>query len=177
MGQINIRQLPSDQLSRLAEIDRTEEIPEAYFMVDGRLELREVGWRAGVWDADGDFSVAHYVEQFGPMLEAGGVLLGAFEGDTLAGLGVLRYKLTLTMAQLALLHVSREYRGQGVGKMLVQEMFRLAREDGARQLYVSSIPSKNSVDFYRSQGFELTPEPHLDLFALEPEDIHMVCRL
>jgi hypothetical protein len=42
---------------------------------------------------------------------------------------------------------------------------------------VSSIPTKNSVDFYRSQGFALTPEPHPELFALEPEDIHMVCRL
>jgi N-acetylglutamate synthase-like GNAT family acetyltransferase len=95
----------------------------------------------------------------------------------LAGIGVLRYHLTQTMAQLALLHVSREYRGHGVGKSLTQEMFHLAREQGASQIYVSSIPTKNSVDFYRSQGFRLTKEPHPELFALEPEDIHMVCQL
>jgi len=40
------------------------------------------------------------------------------------------------------------------------------------KLYVSSIPTKNSVDFYRSVGFELT-SPIKELFELEPEDIHM----
>jgi GNAT superfamily N-acetyltransferase len=169
--------MPKHELSRLAEIERAEDIPQAYFMEDGQLVLKDVNWRAGSWQPEGEFSVAHYVEEFGPMLEAGGVLLGAFEGETLAGLGVLRYKLTETMAQLALLHVSRDYRGKGAGALLTQEMFRLARLDGADHIYVSSIPTKNSVDFYRSQGFELTPDPHPELFALEPDDIHMVCRL
>jgi GNAT superfamily N-acetyltransferase len=172
-----VKQMPKEELSRLADIDRTEEIPQAYFMEDGELVLKDVGWRAGSWMPDGEFSVSHYLEQFGSMLEAGGTLLGAFEGDKLAGIGVLRYDLTETMAQLALLHVSREYRGKGAGKQLTQEMFRLARDYGAAHIYVSSIPTKNSVDFYRSQGFKLTDEPHPELFALEPEDIHMVCRL
>lgn len=174
---MQVKIMPNHELSRLAEIERAEEIPQAYFMEDGELVLKDVGWRAGSWQPEGDFSVGHYVEEFGPMLEAGGVLLGVFDGERLAGLGVLRYKLTESMAQLALLHVSREYRGRGVGTLLTQEMFRLAREDGASYIYVSSIPTKNSVDFYRGQGFELTPEPHPELFALEPEDIHMVCAL
>jgi ribosomal protein S18 acetylase RimI-like enzyme len=170
--------MPNDSLSRLAEIDRAEVIPQAYVVRDGQLVLEDVNWVSETWPLEGgEFSVQHYLEQFTPMLEAGSVLLGAFDGETLAGIGVLRYRLTETMAQLALLHISREYRGRGVGTALTQEMFRLARADGAARIYVSSIPTKNSVDFYRSQGFELTAEPHLELFALEPEDIHMVCEL
>jgi hypothetical protein len=56
-------------------------------------------------------------------------------------------------------------------------MFCLARENGTEQIYVSSIPTRNSVDFYLRQGFQLTNTPHPELFAQEPEDIHMVCQL
>lgn len=175
---MKIRKMPNHELSRLAEIDRAEEIPQAYFMRDGALVLEDVGWRTETWPLDGpDWSVNHHVAEFGPILEEGGVLLGAFDGEKLVGIGVLRYQLTETMSQLALLHVNRETRGQGVGKLLTQEMFRLARESGAKQMYVSSISTKNSVEFYQSQGFVLVDDPHPELFALEPEDIHMVCQL
>jgi predicted N-acetyltransferase YhbS len=175
---MEIKQMPKHELSRLAEIDRAEVIPQAYVVRDGQLVLEDVNWVTNNWPLQGEeFSVQRLVDLFAPMLEAGSVLLGAFDGETLAGIGVLRCRLTETMAQLALLHVSRGYRGQGAGTALTQEMFRLARLDGATHIYVSSIPTKNSVDFYRSQGFELTTRPHPGLFALEPEDIHMVCEL
>ena len=58
--------------------------------------------------------------------------------------------------------------------MLIQEVLQLAKEFGASDLYVSSIPTKNSVDFYRNHGFKLAEEVHPELFELEPEDIHMV---
>jgi ribosomal protein S18 acetylase RimI-like enzyme len=175
---MQIKQLPNQELSRLAEIDRTEEIPQAYVVRDGELVLQDVRWRADPWPLEGEYySIQHYVEWLTPILDNGAVLLGALDGEKLAGLAVLDCKLTETMAQLTFLHVSREYRSQGVGKALTQEMFRLARKYGATHIYVSSIPTKNSVDFYRNQGFRLTKTPHPELFALEPEDIHMVCQL
>ena len=33
------------------------------------------------------------------------------------------------------------------------------------------------VEFYRSQGFAPIDEPHPELYALEPEDIHMIREL
>ncbi|MHB0442614.1 GNAT family N-acetyltransferase, partial [Klebsiella pneumoniae] len=42
-------------------------------------------------------------------------------------------------------------------------------------LYISSIPNKNTVDFYLAQGCRLADKPDPALFALEPEDIHLVC--
>jgi hypothetical protein len=47
-----------------------------------------------------------------------------------------------------------------------------ARATGATQLYVSSAPTESAVSSYLSQGFELTPKPHPELFRVEPEDIH-----
>jgi N-acetylglutamate synthase-like GNAT family acetyltransferase len=73
--------------------------------------------------------------------------------------------------------VSRSQRRKGIASLLTEEVARLARADGASRLYVSATPSVSTVEFYRSRGFELTDEPNEELFALEPDDIHMVRRL
>jgi ribosomal protein S18 acetylase RimI-like enzyme len=90
---------------------------------------------------------------------------------------VYRPHLTETMAQLVFLHVSHGYRRQGIATRLTAEGTQLARSDGAEQLYVSATPSKSAVGFYRSQGFRLVDKPHPELYALEPEDIHMFMQL
>ena len=45
-----------------------------------------------------------------------------------------------------------------------------------KKLYVSATPSKNTVDFYRGVGFDLTT-PIKELFEAEPKDIHMGMKL
>jgi len=47
-----------------------------------------------------------------------------------------------------------------------------AKQSGADKLYASTVPSKNTVDFYHGAGFDLT-DPIKKLFDAEPEDIHM----
>ena len=51
-----------------------------------------------------------------------------------------------------------------------------AKQSGAKKLYVSAAPSKNTVDFYRGVGFDLTT-PIKELFEAEPKDIHMAMLL
>jgi GNAT superfamily N-acetyltransferase len=69
--------------------------------------------------------------------------------------------------------VSRPYRRRGVASALMEEMEHLARDLGARALYVSAVPSESAVRFYLSRGFRPT-EPLPEPFAKEPEDIHML---
>ena len=114
------------------------------------------------------------IDSWRPMLRAGGTAIGAFAGERLAGLAVLRVGLRADTAQLAALFVDRANRRLGVAGALVDEVERLARVDGARFLYVSATPSRSAVGFYRSRGFEPVAEPDPDLFALEPEDVHMI---
>jgi ribosomal protein S18 acetylase RimI-like enzyme len=54
---------------------------------------------------------------------------------------------------------------------------RLAKENGAGQLYVSATPSESAISFYSSQGFVLAKQVHKELYALEPEDIHLIRKL
>jgi ribosomal protein S18 acetylase RimI-like enzyme len=145
-------------------------------MQDGELVAEEVDWRVPPWFADGDgpHSLAAQFRDWDAVLKKGGVLLGALDGERLAGVALLRYRLTDAMAQLAVLHISREYRRQGIASRLAEEVFRLAREGAAQAVYVSATPSESAVGFYLSQGFRPTGEINPDLFVLEPEDIHMV---
>lgn len=172
-----IKRVPPDsELKRLIEIHREERVRQAYVLKDGRLEVHEVDWNVPDWPMDGedDFSWRGNFERWAPIFKAGGILLVAMEGEILIGFAILRPRLTETMAQLAELHVGHGHRGQGVGTRLIQEVFRLAKEQGATDVYVSSIPTKNTVDFYMRHGFRLAEEVHPELYELEPEDIHMV---
>ena len=171
-----IKGLPNSELERLTEINREEEIREAYEIKDGKLEVQQVDWDVPDWPMEGsdDFSWRGNFERWKPILEGGGIILIALEEEMLVGFALLRPKLIKSMAQLAELHVSHGYRGKGIGTELIQEAFRLAKEGGAEAIYVSSIPTKNTVDFYLKHGFNLAEEVHPELYELEPEDIHMV---
>lgn len=173
---IAIRRMAAAEIERIAEIDRSEHITVGYRVAGGALLAETVDWQVPPWfpTGAGSHSIARQIADWRPFVEQGGVLLGAFDGDRLAGIAILRYRLTALMAQLAVLHVSRAYRRQGIGERLVAEVERLARADGAQALYVSATPSESAVGFYRSQGFVLNDRPHPELYALEPEDIHMI---
>lgn len=172
---IVIKELPASDLSRIIEIDRSEHVTVLYHTRDGELVPEDVDLAVPAWYAEGEeYSVQAKIKQWGPILRQGGVLLGALDGERLVGFAILRYRLDEGTAQLAVLHVSRPYRRQGVASLLTDEVCRLARADGARSLYVSATPSNSAVGFYTSLGFTLVDQPHPELFALEPDDIHMI---
>lgn len=172
---VAIRQLPSSEITRIAEIDRTEHVRLEYKYEDGRLVARKIDCRVPNWSRvpSQEFSVHTYIRQFAPVVEEGGVLLGALQGEKLVGVAILRYELEPETAQLAFLHVSHGYRRQGIGTMLTRECIRLAEERGASVMYVSATPSESAVGFYLSHGFELAEQVNEELYELEPEDIHM----
>jgi ribosomal protein S18 acetylase RimI-like enzyme len=171
--------MPASELARIAEIDRSEHVTRIYTYRDGTLAWRAVDERVPTWhrSGGGEHSVQAHLAAWGPILDAGGTLVGAFDGGVLAGIAIYRPRLAEDMGNLAVLHVSRTARRQGVASRLTAEVARLARADGARRLYVSATPSDSAVGFYRSRGFAPTDAPDAAMFALEPEDIHMVLEL
>ncbi len=104
-------------------------------------------------------------------------MLGAFDGSLLVGFAVLRYRLAERTAELAALFVSRAYRRRGIAARLTWRVVELAQADGADALYVSATPSESAVGFYLSQGFRVAQKVDGELFALEPDDIHLIERL
>jgi len=79
----------------------------------------------------------------------------------------------LDMLDLTFIHVSRELRGSGVGGELFDHSAALARERGAKRMYVSASNSRKSVDFYTRRGFVLAAPPDPALHEIGPTDIHL----
>jgi GNAT superfamily N-acetyltransferase len=104
-------------------------------------------------------------------------MIGAFRGGSLVGVGVITPGIRPGMAQLAYLHVTQPYRRKGVASSIARTLIGVARDLGSRRIYVSATPSQSAVGFYRSLGFQPAAEPLPELFALEPEDIHMILDL
>jgi predicted N-acetyltransferase YhbS len=105
-----------------------------------------------------------------------GYFEAAFDGDRLAGVAVVDPRPRGAhgeLVQLEFFHVSRPYRKAGLGSRLFESAKVAAVAFGARGLYISATPSENTVNFYRAKGCVLSPQPDPELFALEPEDIHL----
>ena len=156
-------------------IDRREVVENIYTFENGTLVLKPdffdiQGWPTGE------------PEKYTPLLyecfDRGGWFYGFFDWNLLIGVAILENKFIgqqKDQLQLKFLHVSQAYRGQGFGKRLLELSKIEARQRGAKRLYISATPSEHTIDFYLRQGCTVTEELDADLFALEPEDIHLEC--
>jgi predicted N-acetyltransferase YhbS len=171
------RELARDEIDLIWSIDRAEVIDRVYTLRDGALVLVPEHYDMAGWPPGEG-------EKYGPILrdcfDRGGWFCGVFDGAALVGVAILESQfigVDRDQLQLKFLHVSRAYRGQGVGRDLFRQAMAVARGRGARRLYVSATPSEHTIDFYLRQGCRVTPDPDPELFALEPEDIHLECDL
>ena len=171
--EIEYRVLTRTEISKLAEMDRTETIDSIYRLREGKLILEKAYWRIGDWSPEEKQKRIAGLERG---YDHGDTLFGAFDGPKLVGMSVLDdYTLQNAAGRFnfAGLWVSQRYRGRGVGRALAQLVIVNARELGASMLYVSATPSQNTVRFYMSMGFRPAKTADPNLFQAEPEDIHM----
>jgi GNAT superfamily N-acetyltransferase len=175
---IVVRTIGDCELEKIRDINRTETVPDGYYFERGELVRLSVDWEIPGWfEGDGAHSFGAMIRGIKRDLDLGGTAFGAFDGGRLVGLAVYRPELWPAMGQLALLHVSREYRRRGIASRLFEEVVDLARDSGATRLYVSATPTGSAVGFYLSKGFTVTSEPDPQLLAEEPEDIHLILEI
>ncbi|HEX6036071.1 MAG TPA: GNAT family N-acetyltransferase [Anaerolineales bacterium] len=170
---MNIRLLQREQIPLIWQIDRREIVEKKYYLDNGELVLKPdyfdiQGWPPGE------------AEQYTPILldcyDRGGTFWGAFEHETLVGVAILESKFIGSQQdtlQLKFLHVSRDYRKRGIASTLFNLAVEKAKTLGAEKLYISATPSEHTVNYYMRLGCILATEIDPELFALEPEDIHL----
>lgn len=171
------RELVRDEIALIWSIDRAEVIDHVYYLRDGVLVLVPEHYDMAGWPPGEG-------EKYGPILrecfDRGGWFHAVFDGAMLVGVAILESQFIgkdRDQLQLKFLHVSRAYRGLGLGRDLFRQAAAVARARGAKRLYVSATPSEHTINFYLRQGCRVTLEPDPALFALEPEDIHLECVL
>jgi GNAT superfamily N-acetyltransferase len=172
---VEFRRLRRPELSRVAEIDRTERIDVLYEQRGAELVARHGTWSAPAWDPTGrgDHSVAAQVQSLERYDDAGGIAVGAFVRGGLVAIAVVVLHLRPGIAQLAFLHVSAPVRSSRIGSRLAEQLERIARTAGDSKMVVSATPSVNTVQFYLGRGFQPMTEPFAELFEHEPDDVHM----
>jgi predicted N-acetyltransferase YhbS len=170
---VKIRKLNRAELTDIWTIDRSEVIDRVYYCENGELVLRDEHYDVPGWHPD---QIKRDSVALLDCFDAGGSFFGAFEDGELVGVCVLESRFigqSKDQLQLTFLHVSQRHRANGLGRALFQEAADEARNIGARSLYISATPSENTVRFYQSLGCRLAKEVNPELFALEPEDIHL----
>jgi GNAT superfamily N-acetyltransferase len=174
-GPIDVRDLARRELSRVGEIDRTEQINVLFEQRGTELVARHGSWTASPWDpaGRGEHSVYAMRQAVEHYADAGGAVRGAFSVGRLVGIGVVVPHLRPAIALLAFLHVSQEFRAAGIGSRLLTDLEVVARRSGDTAIVVSATPSENTVRFYLGRGYRLMAQPLPELVEREPEDIHM----
>jgi len=170
---MNIRFLEREEVPQVWQIDRREVIHNIYNLRDGELVLVPEYFDVQGWPPG---EVEHYTPVLLDCFDRGGTFWGAFEDGTLVGMAILESKFIGSNGdtlQLKFLHVSRSQRKQGLGTKLFHLAIKHAKSLGAKKLYISATPSENTINFYMRLGCVLATEIDPELFALEPEDIHL----
>ncbi len=153
----------------ILEVDISEHGELIYLWQDGKLITQPL-----VWDRP-PRTAENWRGTLASVLPLPGVKAwGAFVEEKMTGIIVYRPYLTTDMAQLAALFVDKDHRQHGIATHLTHLLEQQAMIDGHTRLYVSATESQSAVSFYRSQGFIPTQDTHPELYALEPNDIHMI---
>jgi GNAT superfamily N-acetyltransferase len=177
---MRVERLPADDIALIARIDRSEHVDIQYAVRDGTLvEVPVFMAEIPSWDPNdpGENGLGAKIAFCAPIVAGGAALLGAFEGDDLAGLAIVDPTFEPPLAWLAWLHVSRPHRRRGAATALWRAAADIARDAGATSMYVSATQTGSAVGFYLSQGCRLADPVHPVLFEHEPMDIHLVCPL
>lgn len=174
---LTYRTLEEHELPDIWRIDRSEVIEKMYYFEQGRLVLKTEQHNMTGWPLN---EIDEEARRLQDCFENDGSVFGAFCNDELVGVAVLESRfigLGKDQLQLKFLHVSRTHRGIGVGRTLFQQSAARARTLGARSLYISATPSEHTIHFYQALGCQLASRVDPSLYALEPDDIHLLLPL
>jgi len=131
---MKIRLLQRDEIPLIWQIDRREIVENIFHLRDGKLILGSdyfdiQGWPPGEEE--------HYTPHLLDCYDRGGMFWSAFENDVLVGAAILESKFIgarQDTLQLKFLHVSRDYRKQGLGRTLFNSAVEKAKTLGAKKL-------------------------------------------
>ena len=174
---IRYREINIQDANKLGDIDRSEIISSLFEVRKGQLVEKPVCIEDKGWDAK---MLREIKERYTHQLLQNGTAYGAFDGQRLAGFGVLAHEFVgkgMNCMLLDLMYVSDTYRKQGIATHIFRFLADTARKKGADYLYISSSETSSAVQFYLRRGAVLADAADERLHQKEPNDIHMLLNL
>lgn len=154
----------------LDDFKRQQKITRIYVKKDGKYVLEE---NPGLMD----WSIDKKREVAQDLRDSAYISYLAIEEDRIIGFMSLVKELVAERMILDLIQVDRDFRGQGLGRLLWEKVVEEAHLNGARELYISACPSEETIHFYKAMGAEVTDNPIMAIAEDEPDDLQMVCRI
>lgn len=174
MQNIVLRRLERSEVITVWQIERREVVHEVYRFAEGVLQLHPEFYDTQDWP-EGE------PELYTPILldcfDHGGLFIGAYAGEQLIAAVVVDARPVGDYPhyrQLAFLHVSHICRGRGLASRLYRQAMELTKAQGVEGFYISSTTTRHTVEFYLHQGAKPVMQPDKALYALEPDDIHLL---
>ncbi len=154
----------------LDSFNRQQKITKIYVKKDEKYVLKE---QPGIidWSLDKKREVTHdlicsnYISYF------------ALEGDRIVGFMSIVKKLISKRMILDVIQVDKDFRGQGIGRILWGKAVKEARLNGASELYISACPSEETINFYKAMGADVTDNSILSIANDEPDDLQFIYSL
>lgn len=153
--------------------NRYQDVKKCWRKENGEWVLKEIAF-VEQWDHK---DKEYLVECLTRTVAKGGAVIGAFvQQGRLVGFASVEPEPLGTRGQyrlLSSLHVSFEWRGNGIGKALFSLAAGAVGELGGEKMYISGHSSEETQRFYRRLGCVETEEYDDKLFAAEPCDCHL----
>lgn len=171
---IRVRFLEKSDLPAVRAIDRSDHsshwcVVEGGKVIRKKREFLHIGFTGSDWDG--------ITGEWRRSLDRGEIVLaGAFRGKVMvgvAGLDTARGYGGGDLYNFGPMWVTRDCRGTGIGSALFRLIEKKASNLGITALYVSATPVPATVGFYFRMGCRLLDRPDPELYAREPEDIHL----
>lgn len=168
-------------------------IPLKYFDLDNRMldafdryQKTDRVWvlKSGVFNEERDSFEEDWTEEnkqtiihhFRLVIENGGAVVAAVKEQKVYGFAVIEattFGEKAMYRELSYIHVSRNLRGTGIGRLLFQKAGAVAKALGAEKLYIGAHPSVDTQKFYQKMGCVHAQEVNPIIFSREPRDIQL----
>ena len=101
------------------------------------------------WPSEKRLWISQYIKE---QIHNGGFAFGAFQNEKMVGFVCVEGTIIDSYANLTMLFIDDDYKRKGIGRSLFEKAKKEALLIGARKLFVSSIPSEETISFYFSVG-------------------------
>lgn len=174
MKLISYQTLTLKDCERIKEIDASHFIRRAWREVEGKRQLVEINYLDPDWPAGYD---EHY-ECLKHTIENKGAAIGVFdqEQNRLIGFITVERKFfgkEYDYVLLDQLYISRDCRGQGIGKKLFDLAAEQAKGWGADKFYIAAGSAEDTVAFYFSIGCSEAVEVNQEIYESDPRDYQL----
>ena len=152
------------------EVIGSMEIVQVYRLMDGQLQLVSLTFME-------DWSLSRRREKAQEVLRGQHIVYGALANGEVVGMLMLLPSLDHGRMVIDSFHVSANHRRNGIGRALFEAAKAEAIRRGANALYASACSARETIDFYRAMGFNISSNPIPACAVEEPCDIQMECSI